>query len=276
MKKLISALGFPIIGFFDMNLRALTKLIPITAAFALGTLTAAAQNEASTWFIGSINAIGFKASGPEKITPAPSDQVLISSMISDSNGSLLFYTNGISVWDRNHARMPNGYDLSIGHHVSNSQIVPKPGDPNRYFIFTVSGDGWGAPNDAARYAEVDLCLHNGFGDVVPSSKSVPLVSVASRHSAVVRHANGIDYWVAIYKWQSDAVYCYQVTPSGVNLTPVISHTGFYLGFHSNSTGDGGEMKFSSDGRRLGMAVTQYATVEMFRVDPQSGLASNPL
>jgi hypothetical protein len=51
------------------------------------------------------------------------------SSIADAQGNLLFYTNGIDVWDQNGDLMPNGEDL-LGN-ISSTQsalIVQQPGE----------------------------------------------------------------------------------------------------------------------------------------------------
>ncbi|MES2486749.1 MAG: hypothetical protein V4581_12485 [Bacteroidota bacterium] len=50
------------------------------------------------------------------------------STISDINGQMLFYTNGIQVWDRNHNVMPSGNNF-MGNNSStkSSVVILKPG-----------------------------------------------------------------------------------------------------------------------------------------------------
>ena len=234
------------------------------------------QKEANYWPLGPSAGVTFKEGPPAKWISGNTEALMVVSVVSDADGNLLLYTDGSSVWDRRHVKMPNGNDLKGGRYQSESLIVPKPGDPSQYFIFTTRGDGWGAPREAAHYSTVDLCLNNGLGDVVTASKNTPLMGIAATRTAAVKHANGIDYWVALHKWESDDIYCYRVTAEGVSRTAVISNTGVYLGYTSNSTGDGGEMKFSPDGRKLAMAISQSATVVVYDFDSQTGTVSNPL
>jgi hypothetical protein len=58
------------------------------------------------------------------------------SSISDKNGALLFYTNGQTVWNKNHEIMDNGSNLSGDpNNTQSSIIIPKPNDENTYYIF---------------------------------------------------------------------------------------------------------------------------------------------
>jgi len=61
--------------------------------------------------------------------------------VSNANGQLLFYTDGVNVWDGNHQPLSNGTDL-YGYSdnmltAQNVVIVPKPGHPGIYYIFTL-------------------------------------------------------------------------------------------------------------------------------------------
>lgn len=62
--------------------------------------------------------------------------------IADTTGSLLFYTDGITVWNRNHVPMPNGSGL-LGNPSSTQSgiIVPYPGNTDLYYVFTVHDAG---------------------------------------------------------------------------------------------------------------------------------------
>ncbi len=120
-----------------MRLTALTILMfCFTLAFS--------QKEASVWYFGKNAGLKFNDDG--SVTALSNGQLNTyegCSTIADSNGNLLFYTDGRTVWDRNHVKMPNG-DYSAGTPLygdsSSTQsgiIVPNPSNPDIYYIFTV-------------------------------------------------------------------------------------------------------------------------------------------
>ena len=104
-----------------MKLKSLFILLFTTLVYS--------QQEASVWYFGHNAGIKFNASGT--VTALTDGQLATSegcATISDGTGNLLFYTDGVSVWDRNHQIMQNGTGL-MGH-TSSSQsatIVPLPG-----------------------------------------------------------------------------------------------------------------------------------------------------
>lgn len=177
------------------------------------------QAEASHWYFGSGAGLIFDVSGGT-VSPTSDASSTIStnegcSSISDVNGNLLFYTDGRNVWDKNHNIMPNAnYSLGLGllgdpSSTSSGLIVPKPGNSDQYYIFTVdephhqnafafpnqgpanesgnsvsfySDTNGGVPeeddgyNNGFAYSLVDLTLNGGNGDVVTSEKNVLLTT----------------------------------------------------------------------------------------------------
>lgn len=110
----------------------------------LFTTLAYSQQEASVWYFGQNAGLKFQTNGT--VTPLSDGQLNTQegcSSIADSSGNLLFYTDGRTVWDRNHVQMPNGsFDLGteLFGDASSTQsgiIIPRPGNPDQYYIFTV-------------------------------------------------------------------------------------------------------------------------------------------
>lgn len=103
-----------------------------------------AQKEANNWYFGVRAGIHFLDDG--SVQPLSGSQMSTAegcSSYSDTEGNLLFYTDGRNVWDRNHIIMPNGNYVGgtglLGDPSSaqSAIIIPKKGDPNIYYIFTV-------------------------------------------------------------------------------------------------------------------------------------------
>lgn len=97
-----------------------------------------AQKENYNWYFGNRAALSFQSGEPVAVSGSALYSYEGSASISDAAGNLLFYTNGEEVWNRNHARMPNG--AGLGGHNSASQvaaIVPRPGSSTLYYVFVV-------------------------------------------------------------------------------------------------------------------------------------------
>src|SRR5690349_5705120 len=86
------------------------------------------QGEANKWLFGNGGGLDFNTGSPVPFAGGQINTTEGSASVSDAAGNLLFYTDGITVWDRTHAMMPNGFGLLGG--VSSSQsamIVLLPG-----------------------------------------------------------------------------------------------------------------------------------------------------
>ena len=168
--------------------------------------------------------------------------------LSDNNGNVFFYTDGVAVWNRKHQKMPNGRGLK-GNRTSTQAaiIVPKPNSVNLYYIFTTTALGRA---DGLCYSIVDMSLDGGLGDI--STKNVLLHTPTTEKVTAVRHDNGLDYWIVTHDWHSDVFRTFLLTKDGVNLNPVLSKTGsVHTGNENNTTG---YLKPSHDGRKIALGI----------------------
>jgi hypothetical protein len=197
------------------------------------------QKQAANWYFGINAALTFSNGGnPQVVTNGALNTTEGSSVMSDANGNLLFYTDGVSVWNNTHSVMPNGTGLLGDPSTTQSAlIVKKPGSTSLYYIFTLPAEGVGN----FCYSVVDMTLDNGKGDV--TTKNTVLKNGVTEKLSGVYHCNRTDIWVTIHELGSKAFYSYSVTANGVS-SPVVSTTGR---LHSRVHG---YMKFSSDGSRL--------------------------
>jgi hypothetical protein len=248
----------------------MVKNLLLLALPVLFSFTAFSQGEASKWYFGSNAALDFSSGSPVVITGGLSTSEGCSA-VSDAAGNILFYTNGVNVWDRTNAIMSNGTGL-MGD-ISSTQsalIVPSTASNSQYYIFTTTADG--GPN-GFRYSLVDMSLHGGNGDVT-TTKNVLLNDSTTEKIAAVKDAAGSGYWIVTHQWGTNAFLSYHLTAPGIS-APVISNTGMV---HSTSAIQNtyGQMKFNMCGDKLALAIGYQNTVELFDFDSNTGTVSNPL
>ena len=250
-----------------MNKKLLTYL-----AFCLLIAPTFAQKQGNIWYFGRNAGLDFNSGTPVALTDGQINTYEGCATLADQNGQLLFYTDGISVWNRNHRRMPNGTGLHGNPSATQSGvIVPVPQNPDQYLVFTV--DELAGPN-GLQYSVVDMTLDGGQGDITTKNR-VLLAPSTEKVSAAV-HANQQDFWVVTHPWESNAFYAYRVTEAGVDAAnPVISSVGAVHG--SSELSSAGYLKISPDGSRLALALPQGegSLVEAFDFDNTSGRVSNP-
>lgn len=198
------------------------------------------QNETNFWYFGSKAGLDFNPSGPPiPLTNSAMQTVEGSTTVSDSAGTLLFYSDGETIWDASHNIMTNGTGL-LGHNSSHQSSVAfkAPCSDSLYYIFCAP-NGW--TSDSMCYSIIDMSLNGGLGAVI--TKNVMLFNTCRENIAAVHHANGRDVWVASIQKNTADLYAYLVTPNGVS-GPVISPmVNFSVTNVANSS-----LKFSPDGK----------------------------
>jgi PKD repeat protein len=224
--------------------------------------TSFGQKEVAKWFFGETG-LDFNCNPPNPLsTNVNFFPIEGSSSISDTSGDLLFYTDGYTVFDRNHQVMPNGYDIGLdtfcyGSSTQGALIVRQPLQDSIYYIFTTDcAENYLA--DGFNYSIVNMNLNNGNGAVV--LKKQLLLSKVCEKLAATRHANGSDVWILTHEWGNDKFYAYLLTNAGLVMTPVISSCGrvqlpadttiFYPECAAR-----GYMKFSPQGNRIAVMST---------------------
>ncbi len=235
-----------------------------------------AQNQASNWYFGENAGIQFNTSTGN--TTALTDGLLHTdegcTSISDDDGNLLFYTDGITVYDRNHNIMPNGNFLKGNPSSTQSAIIiPKPNDPNIYFIFTVDTESQFSPDEGFHFSEIDITLNAGLGDVT-SNKNIPLLgNTSEKLSAVLKDCESGNIWVITFAdnfggSNHNTFYAYEVSDTGVNLTPVTSNAGVTINERR------GYLKFSPDGTKL-VSANINEGLFLYDFDLTTGTVSAP-
>ena len=249
------------------------KIFPLV--LFLFSIQSFAQNQAANWFFGYGAGLNFDL-GSNTVNSVNGGALSTNegcATISDSSGNLLFYTEGSVVWNRNNAVMPNGAGLfGDASSTQSAIIVPKPNDSNIYYVFTVDNalDGF---NFGLNYSIVDMTLNGGLGDV--TSKNINLLpSCSEKVSAVLKDCLTKSIWVITYASQNgsgtnyNTFYAYEVSTSGVNLTPVVST------FNAIGTQEArGYLKLSPDGQKLACA-NMGSGLFLFDFDVTTGMVSN--
>ena len=212
---------------------------------SLFSLGAFAQNEGNIWYFGNGAGIDFSSGLPVALTNGALHTMEGCASICDQQGQILFYTDGDTIWNRNHQAMPNGTGL-LGHTSSTQSalIVQSPGSSTEYYVFTADE---GSLNQAGvNYSIVDMTLDNGMGDVT-SIKNVNVLSATFEKLIGIKHQNGVDVWILMMDFNTHNIHAYLLTASGLSTTPVVYVTG---GSHLYPMGC---LKASPDGKRVAIA-----------------------
>ena len=230
------------------------------------------------WYFGDSAGISFATNPP---TPLSNGKMFTDegcASISDTNGNLLFYTNGEKVWNKNHEIMEMGDSLLGSIDATQSSIIiPQPGVDSIYNIFTTPTKGLGG----LRYSIVDMSANGGLGKVI--SRNILLQSPVCEKLTATHHQNGKDIWVVAHGFKDpgkdNLFYSYLITEKGLANCPILTNIGAeHYKYDMALYNAQGAMKFSRDGKRL--AITVYNElqnyIELFDFNKNTGAIFNPI
>jgi hypothetical protein len=217
-------------------------------------LILSAQKQGNIWYFGDQAGLDFNTIPPAPLTngqtysPPPNGWNEGTSSICDSTGSLLFYSNGEKVWNREQAVMPNGNNLA-GHASAAmaALILPRPGSNRLYYLFCLDA----LENDfqnGLSYSVIDMCLDGEKGDILESEKNILVQDQVAEKICGIRHSNGVDYWVIVHGLDNNLFYAYLLTENGLS-DPVITPIG-----PPDPLGFGGQLVAAGSGQRIAYSI----------------------
>jgi len=192
------------------------------------------QGEFNNWYFGGYGppigaGLTFNSGSPVAIPNGVMWSLSSPVCVSDSSGNLLFFSDGVKVYNRNKVVMPNGSGL-LGSNEDLKQFVistPIPGDDSSYYIFTVAHD---APlvSSPLHYSIINMRLNGGLGDIEVGFKNVPIPGTANTWWSVTgtRHKNNKDVWIitTISTTTHLNYAAFLINNSGISTTPVLSYS----------------------------------------------------
>ncbi|MFH1319130.1 MAG: PKD domain-containing protein [Bacteroidota bacterium] len=198
--------------------------------------------------------------------------------VSDDQGDLLFYSDGVSVWNDDHEEITI-FDLSGDISATQHLAVPFPGHPDQYYLFQMPWVG----QTIFDFSIVDmsvpcpLCPGGGNGQVTaPTSITLPAgVNRVAESITAVPHCNGIDYWIIVHDFDSRNFLVYLLSSMGLTGSdgsspePDIYFSDYDAGY--------GQLKASPDGTKLSITNRVggvQAGVVIYDFDNTSGIINN--
>jgi hypothetical protein len=235
----------------------------------------------------------------------PNEQIWISSSssVSDStNGDLLFFSNGMMLYDSTGQIIENGDSLqpnkiymvnccpTLSANDQSVLILPK-GSAGLYYIFTPTisdslFDYWNSnpfgdgrfPFDILQYHVVDMNANGGMGKVTQKNvKLLENVELCKTGMMACKHANGYDWWLLKQGANTNSIYTFLVTKDAIILDAIQNFSTPIFGYYdrwsqSCFNNDGSKYAFASGG---GFSNTNGAQLCIFDFDRCYGILSNP-
>lgn len=232
--------------------------------------TILAQIETNNWYFGKNAGINFNNNQVTLLTDGLMNTHAGCSSFSDKDGALLFYTNGQTVWNKNHQIMENGTELKTDiNSPQTSIIIPKPGNDNVFYIFTTLETTLTEPfymSPGLYYSEVTFSDEFPLGKVT-FKNFIYSIPVSSKITAIHHAESNTIRVIAFGKDNStplknrNTFYIINVTNEGVQNTPIMKTVDEeILGL--------GTMKISPNGKRIALVddVDRYIYIYDFNND----------
>jgi len=183
--------------------------------------------------------------------------------MSDSVGHFIFASNGLKVYDRNYNVMTNGDSISFpdqysdfnahlgatidySYYTKSTNAIPLPGKKDEYIFFhtTIYIDDLFRYQYALRYTRIDMKIDDGL--VI--EKNVLLSPNTTQLPLLIKHGNGIDWWLITAHGRSNTFYSYLINNDGI-VGPMSMQVGTEMDSNLwyKGTYDFHDLKSSTDG-----------------------------
>lgn len=269
----------------------LTKKIFITLLLLSAVCTLSAQKEQNNWFFGNNagltwnvtrNFTGTGMFGAANTTLTGIPTVVTGSLmttfegcfsLSDVNGNLLFFSDGMTIWNKNKAVMQNGSGLTGDPSSAQSGVIlPYPNSLTRYIALTLGNN---ATNNLS-YSIVDMTLAGGLGGVEPANKNKLFTGQSGtlgESVTAVRSSNKKDFWVvAVGRGTTTFFNVWKITEAGG--IQIARHSVASVAQNTVPATACGYIKFTQDGKNFVWHSFNERLFVYGSFDPATGILSN--
>ena len=222
-----------------------------------------AQKQSNVWYFGQKAGISFKNGVGEALNNGQQIHTMEGcASVCNKEGDLLFYTNGITIWNQNHDVVNLTTPLMGDESATQSALIlPKTNNESSFYIFTTNST---IANNGLYYTS--LHIDNDF-NVIIDDLNVLLSNNVTEKITTALHEDGNAIWLITHQKNNNVFNAYLTKSDGID-EPVLSNVGSQ---HTNSIG---QMKVSSDGKHLGVAMQTNKAFEIFDFNQTTGEISN--
>lgn len=234
------------------------------------------QNETINWYFGNKAGIKFENGRIINSDNSEMNAPANCTSISDENGQLMFYSDGATVWNRNHEVMKFGTGLTgQTSHYQSVIIVPKPNSNKIYYLIYTRSESVPslAYNPGTYYSEIEFNAENPLG-IVNTKNFILNRNAPSEKLTAVHHKDGNSFWLLTLNAEDQdssspkkIFNLFKIDETGINTTPteIIA---------DEEIENLGVMKFSPDGKKLAISANStndgLKKVSMYNFNNETG------
>lgn len=208
--------------------------------------------------------------------------------ISDTNGKIVFFTDGFRVYGSNYEMAVNGDTINPGKlwelyfgssypEINGAYFLPFPDHLNEYYLihkrvtfFTDSTIiGREDPIFCNKLYYTLLKANNNNGITLEKNITLLDTLISDSEMAACKHGNGRDYWLVIKLMGLNVYYFYLIDPNGIRLSHIQA-----IGIAHTKNDWNGNSVFSKDGKKFARVLPEDG-IEIFDFDRCKGLFYNP-
>ncbi len=226
------------------------------------------RKRTNIWYFGQYAGTNLNSIPPSKLFDGKMLATEGSSIISDTAGNLLLYTDGLTVWNKFHDTITDGL---LGHTSStqSATICKHPDNDSLYYIFTTP---FVLDYGGLHYTLINIYQNGGKGRVI--RKNIPLNSSSTEKLTSVFHQNNKDLWIIGHTYIDNIFISYLIKENGVINCPVLSPVGSFLNYNINFRPNcEGYLKASHNSRFIANTLLDNKKVELFTFSNISGKLS---
>ncbi|MBI3234105.1 MAG: gliding motility-associated C-terminal domain-containing protein [Bacteroidetes bacterium] len=231
--------------------------------------------ETNWWQLGDHVELDFNGASPVHSYNASTHVFESSASISDKlTGSLLFYSDGDTVWGNTNNVLTNGTNLTSANNgygfakstTQGSLFLQKPNDPNIYYLFSLG-------NKTGNKVKLEYAVIDQNTMSVVTKNNTIYSDTLSEKMTIAKHCNGKDYWLIVVNMEDlesvspfkskTEFLSFLITENGIQTSPIKSTLNLPTPFAVI-----GQMKLNNQGNTI--ATADGLGLNLFSFDKQTG------
>ena len=219
------------------------------------------QFEAKQWFFGDQAGMDFSSNAAASFNHYSLYAAFGSTVMSDCQGNVLFYSNGSEVLNSQHQHLQN--DSLAGSSFQNCLAVPFPDHIGYYYLFYMAPAIQGMN---LFYSIIDMTFPGGR----VLNRNTLITSGYCNKLAAVHHENKNDFWLISHSWNSNHFEVFLVDQNGILTSPISSNAGNSIS--GNPDNMNGSLEFAVSGRKF-INVTDDGHIGIYNFNRTNGSIS---